>query len=431
MASSKTLVGVVVAVVIIVVVAAIAMQMMGGQPQQAPAPAQTPTESPAQTPTTPAKVTIKIAGILPLTGDLASYGKRAKVAMEMAIRDFEEEYGVDVEYVVEDTATDPNIAFEKLQSLFARGYRFIVGPMTSAEVRQLSKYADQNGILMVSPSSTAPELAVDDNTLRFVPTDVFQSKAVAAYIAQQGIKCVVLSWRGDAWGDGLAKATKEELTKLGVQVVAEVRYDPKAPEFGQYVSSIASGVRQCIESVGSEASAVELIAFGEAKDILNLAADYPELMEVKWYGSDGTAQLTEVVEQACEPASRVGLDSPVFAPAETQLKQEFVSRFMDEAGEEPDAYSIINYDVTYVLLLAIKKAYDEGMEPTADVVKRNILDVLRTYNGVSGKIELDAAGDRASGNYNFFKVVKTDGECAWKRVAFWDSTTGEVQELAS
>ncbi|RFA96158.1 ABC transporter substrate-binding protein [Pyrobaculum aerophilum] len=423
MASKGLIVGVIIVAIVLIAIAALMMQA----PQTTPSPTQTtPSPSPSPSPTPTPSPTIKIAAILPKSGDLASYGKRAEVAFLMAVEDFEKQYGVNVDYVVEDTATDPNIAFEKLQSLYARGYRFVIGPMTSAEVRQIKGYADTQGILLISPSSTAPELAVDDNVLRFVPTDVFQSKAIAAYLAQSGAKCVVLVWRGDPWGDGLATATKEELGKLGIEVAGEIRYDPKAPDFSPYVSQMATAVRQCVNKVGRNATFVELIAFAEAKSFLNLAEQYPELMEIKWVGSDGTAQLTEIIQEACEPGSKVYFDSPVFAPAETARYQEFVNRYKQRAGEDPDAYSSITYDATFTLLLALKKIIDEGKEPTAALVKQYMVQILKDYQGVTGKIELDAAGDRASGNYNIWRVVKTDGACEWKNVAFWDSTTGMV-----
>lgn len=422
MASKGIIIAIAAIVVILAIVAMLATQMPG------PTPSPTPSPTPTPTPTPTPEQKLKIAAVLPKTGDLASYGKRAEVAFLMAVEDFEKQYGVDVEYAVEDTATDPNIALEKVQSLFGRGYRFIIGPITSGEIRQMKGYVDSNRIILISPSSTAPELAVDDYVLRFVPDDTFQGKGVAAYLAQAGAKCVVLVWRGDAWGDGLSKVVKEELGKLGVKIIGEIRYDPKAPDFSPYVSQMASAAKQCIGEVGKEATYIQLIAFAEAKSFLNLAQQYPELMEIKWVGSDGTAQLSEIIQEACESASKVYFDSPVFAPARTAKYDEFVNRFRQRAGEDPDAYSVITYDATFVLLLALKKAVDEGKEPTADLVKQYINSLLKDYDGVSGKIQLNNAGDRATGNYDFWRVVKTDGQCMWKRVAFWDSITGKVSK---
>jgi ABC-type branched-subunit amino acid transport system substrate-binding protein len=39
----------------------------------------------------------------------------------------------------------------------------IVGPQTTAEIRRIKGYADANKILLVSQSSTAPDLAIPDD----------------------------------------------------------------------------------------------------------------------------------------------------------------------------------------------------------------------------------------------------------------------------
>jgi branched-chain amino acid transport system substrate-binding protein len=44
---------------------------------------------------------------------------------------------------------------EKLKNLAAKGVRIVIGPATSADVQEVEDYADKNGILIISPSSTA------------------------------------------------------------------------------------------------------------------------------------------------------------------------------------------------------------------------------------------------------------------------------------
>ncbi len=54
--------------------------------------------------------------------------------------------------MVEDTRTDPATSLEKLHDLAAKGVRIVIGPATSAELKDLQDYADEKGILLISPS---------------------------------------------------------------------------------------------------------------------------------------------------------------------------------------------------------------------------------------------------------------------------------------
>lgn len=140
---------------------------------------------------------ILIGALLPLSGDLASEGALNRAAVEIAVEDlnnYVKTLGLPITFrlLIEDTATDPTTALAKLQSLYARGVRAVVGPMTSAEVRNLKSYADGNKIAVCSQSSTAPDLAVPDYIFRNVPNDLFQGKAIARLLIDYGVKYVYI-----------------------------------------------------------------------------------------------------------------------------------------------------------------------------------------------------------------------------------------------
>ncbi|MCE2508481.1 MAG: ABC transporter substrate-binding protein [Nitrosopumilaceae archaeon] len=72
--------------------------------------------------TTPHMEPVRIGGLFPLTGILDSAGAEGRVAVDLGIRDFnaylaERGAGWYLEMVVEDTATDPAVALEKIRKL--------------------------------------------------------------------------------------------------------------------------------------------------------------------------------------------------------------------------------------------------------------------------------------------------------------------------
>lgn len=359
---------------------------------------------------------IKIGSILPLTGALASYGENSKVAQligEKEVNEFLKRAGapITIKLVIEDTETKPDVALEKLKSLAAKGITIIIGPQTSAEVRNLKGYADANKILMVSQSSTAPELAIpDDYVYRFCPDDTVQGPALSRIMYQDGIRYLVPVWRGDAWGDGLKKTVVESFKALGGEVVEGVRYAPEAKEFSAEVRALSTAVQDLVDKYGADKVGVDYIAFAEAVTFFTQARDYDILWKVRWYGSDGTAQLDELVKEplGAEFAVATRFLSPIFAATKSEKYTKLVDQVKAELGRVPDTYAIAAYDEVWVLtyaLLSVGK-YD------ATAVKNVLPDIVRTYFGASGWIVLNPAGDRAFADYELW-VINEAYEWEW------------------
>ncbi|RLE87170.1 MAG: ABC transporter substrate-binding protein, partial [Thermoprotei archaeon] len=128
---------------------------------------------------------IPIGGLFGLTGDLSEFSKRHQAAAQMAIEDvnaYVKALGYNVKFVLipEDTQGTQEGALAKIQALAAKGVKVVVGPLSSAEVKAVKSFADSEGIVVISHSSTSPALAIPgDYIFRFVPTDEFQGRALA------------------------------------------------------------------------------------------------------------------------------------------------------------------------------------------------------------------------------------------------------------
>jgi len=374
---------------------------------------------------TPAAVGLRgdiyIGALLPLSGDLASEGPLNRAAVEMAIDDlnsYARALGLPITFrpLVEDSATDPTTALTKLQALYARGVRAVVGPMTSAEVRNIKSYADGNKIVVCSQSSTAPDLAVPDYIFRNVPNDRYQGRAIARLLYDYGITHVYILYRNDAWGQGLANAAAARFREIGGTVLANVGYDPKKTDFSAELAAASSTVRDAVGRYGSGKVAVLIISFEEGGVITAQAGGYPELMGVTWFGSDGTALNSKILEQAGTQLARVKHFATIFAPTQSAKFTDFVNRFRSKVGEYPGTYPTTAYDCTFLLGLAIIQAgkYD------GEAIRSALPQVARTFFGASGWTLLDDNGDRAGGDYDVWAVVIRDGKPTWERVALVD-----------
>lgn len=362
---------------------------------------------------------IPIGAIFALTGDLGTFGIREKVAVQMAqddINAYLKAVGANftIKVLFEDTETKPDVCLTKLQSLAGRGVKAVIGPLSSGEIRNIKGYADTNHIVIVSQSSTATDLSIaGDYVFRLVTDDNLQGKVLGKALSEKGIEAAFLMYRGDTYGDGLARVINQTFTSLGGKVIDSVRYNYEATSFSAELSALNPKVEQAIQQYGADHVAIELISFEEAAQILLQAQDYPALLSVKWFGCDGGALSSRITDQAGAQAAQVGLYSTIFSSAHSAKWASLRDRMIANMSEEPDEYSYIAYDCTWVLALSILSAnnYDGA------AIKAALPLVADTYFGASGWTQLNDAGDRAGADYAIYTVVHSGAGYDWARAA--------------
>ena len=116
----------------------------------------------------------------------------------------------------------------QIQLLDSKGIKFVLGPASSAEVHRIKFYADSNDMVLISPTSGSPSLAVTDNIFRFYPGDNRQGNVLSLLFEQEGIEAVIPVYRGDARGDGIYESAKNSFEALGGVMDEGIRYSPEA-----------------------------------------------------------------------------------------------------------------------------------------------------------------------------------------------------------
>ncbi len=367
---------------------------------------------------------VQIGGIFAMTGRLATFGENEFAAAQLAVEQVNallESLGIEwrlLDFVVEDTQTEPDLCLEAVESFAGRGIKLLIGPLSSAEVRAIKGYCDANKILAISQSSTAPDLAIsDDYIFRFCPTDKGgQGPAIGRMMYDDGKRCVIPVTSNDAWGVGLEVAATQRFEELGGVVLEGIRYVPAAPEFSAEASDLASKVTSAVDLYGADQVCVLNIAFEEVAAWFTAASEYEVLSSIKWYGSDGTAGSSVMLEDPVVSAFSVMVDypSPIFAPTESAKWEMVRQNGVDVLGRDPESYSYGVYDVVWAYALSVLKA--DSADP--EDVKAVLPEVAQAFFGASGWIELDEAGDRKAGDYVIWQIVETaPGEYEWNEKA--------------
>jgi branched-chain amino acid transport system substrate-binding protein len=372
--------------------------------------------------------TVKIGVLATLTGSGFSLGRNTVAALRIAaadIQNIQPQYNpVRYRFLVRDTQHDPSRALNAIQDLHARGVRIIIGPQTSSEVAMIKPFADANNILVISQGSTASSLAIPgDNIFRFCPNDRREAEALVALLQHDGIRAIVPLWRNDAGNNGLHDSVKIRFQALGGTVVSGFRYEPTTTNFSPATNSVASQITSLIAGGISPSSvAVYLAAFDEAVDVFHSAQGNPTLENTAWYGSDGVALSAALTGDASAAgfAASVGYPNPIFGlPDALRNRWQPISNEVEaRTGITPDAFALSAYDALFVVNLALQRP-----KPLKnfDRFKTEFIEEADHYQGITGSTALDAAGDRESGDFDFWAVRLRNGSYTWVRVAAYSN----------
>lgn len=378
---------------------------------------------------------VRVGALLPLTGVLSTFGTQYKAIAELAEKEINDYLaalgrGWRIKVVTEDTATDPKTCLSKMMTLHGTGVKVFVGIASSAEVSEVKSYADANKLIVISPSSTSPALALKDMILRYTPNDIYQGKAIAKILWLRGIRWVVPVWRGDTWGDGLKEYTAKyfnEICKASGEscgVLEGIRYDPTAKEFSVEAAKLNDIVSNAIAKYGKEKVGVLVISFEEAAALIAAAKAYPALGQVLWQGSDGTAAIAPLLDPAvADFAVKVKFYNTMASPGVSPYTDKVRSYIKEKLGMEPMGYTYFVYDALWTIALAIDAAGAYDTEKIMQVLPY----VLAHYIGASGFIQLDENGDRAIASYDIWAIVPEAGKYTWKVVGLFEGLTESVK----
>jgi branched-chain amino acid transport system substrate-binding protein len=374
-----------------------------------------------------------VGAILPLTGSFSSIGKSIKVALEKAEYDVNKHFedinssssSSHFNLLMANSKTSREDSLAAIKKLHENGAKIIVGPAISSTVDAAKEYADANNIILISYSSTSPLLSIEgDNLFRLVPDDTNQGKIVAERMISDGIKIIVPIWRGELYGNELYKSTKSHFEKLGGKVEEGINYKPYTGKFAtslhrinflmwnQELEKLNAIVSNAVKKYGANSVGVYVISFDEITPILIQSPLYETLGKVRWYGSDKIAQnhqITKNVDSASF-AMKVNLSNPLYSIDSESKKSHDLKEVLEKQLHEVSSitYPAIAYDAYWIAALSLDKnsTFNYGNENLTKSFKEIIVETAESFDGISGKIKLNKAGDRIAGNYDFWIVAK-------------------------
>lgn len=355
---------------------------------------------------------LTVGTLLPETGSLAFLGPPEFAGAELAVQEINEAGGVldqDVTLIQGDSGdTTTDVANQTVDRLLSQDADVIVGAASSAVSFTVIDKIVNAGVVQFSPANTSADFTdYEDDGLYFrtAPSDILQGQVLGELIVGDGNATVGIMALQDPYGEGLADTIEETVTASGGEVTNKIIYDPQAQNFDAEVQQLVDADPDAIAVIGFDESARILTALFEA----GIGTDNKPI-----YGSDGNMgnALGENFTDNPQAISGMKGTTPL-----SELDPEFQDRLLEVDPDLSDFnYASETYDAIIVTALAaiaadsdvptdfaqeIAGVTKDGEKCTEFADCKELLEAGEDidYDGKSGPIELDDAGDPGEASF--------------------------------
>ena len=350
-----------------------------------------------------------VGALFPLSGALAQAGEQRLTAARAAIavtNHYNDGFGLDwyANIHIEDTRADPDTALEKIKRLDRLGIKMVVGPSTSSNAAAVLDYANENDIILLSPSTSSALSIPGDNMYRVSPPSINEVTVLTKLLELENKTQVVVIHRQDLYGGNLVQGLASE---FGGSLNLENGYSSELAndgtlDYDDIAANVAGNVQVLVDEHGESPVAVLLVAFDESARILEAAAHHPVLESVQWYASAGHAKRPAVVsnDAALAFAESVGYKGPILM-IDDAITSQGVARVIDvlHSGEQIDPYAYVTYDLVSVS----PGAASGNLTPaTAGPILSGIIEKVSVF--IAGDGGLDENGDLADTDYDIWEI---------------------------
>ncbi|HWZ47319.1 MAG TPA: high-affinity branched-chain amino acid ABC transporter substrate-binding protein [Herbaspirillum sp.] len=325
--------------------------------------------------------TIKIALPGPMTGPVTQYGDMVRAGAMTAIEQLNATAGTggnQFELVPMDEACEPKQAVSVANKIVSQGIKFVVGHLCSGATIAASDIYENEGIVMISPSATAPQLteAKPRNYIfRTIGRDDQQAPTAAHYIAQKlKPKKVAILHDKQSYGQGLARSVKATLEADKVPVVLFEGINAGESDYSALITKL-------------KAQSVDVIYYGGYFPEMGLLMRQAREQGLKaiFVGPEGAGNknLNAIAGPAAEGMLLTQPSDFSADPANAAIKQAFLDKHRDPVG----GFQLPTYAALQVIAAAITGAHSSDPTKVAAYIHSH------AFKTAIGTIEFTPKGD--------------------------------------
>lgn len=319
---------------------------------------------------------IKIGVILPMSGDVATYGEECWNGLQLALDEINPKLERKIELILADNKGDPTESGKSANQLINfNKVVAIIGAVCSRNTMAAAKIANEHGIPIITPASTADKLTVNREYLsRVCFIDSFQGGVMAEFaIKELGLKKSAIAYdKASDYSVGLASSFRETFQKLGGRMVAEENFTAGDTDFSALISRIAAAEPQCVFIPAY---------YNEVGTMLKQARGTWDKFAL--LGGDGW-DSPDLYKLASQTRSGNYMTSHFAPDDKDELVQNFVKKYTQRYNKMPGAMAALGYDSGYMVYQALKLVN----RVTPEEIK-NAINTRLDFQGVTGRIKMN------------------------------------------
>ena len=334
---------------------------------------------------------ISVGLVVSQTGRLSAVGQAFISGFEMAREEVESQPGgASLRFIIEDdqsTIEGGKAAYNKL--IHEDGVPAILGVFSSTIVREVFPIAQENGVVAISPTSSARGLgAIGDFVFRVSLTvDALIPSSVKLTREKLGYERVATMFEnGDVFSQSSDEVLKSAFSENGVEVLTTETFETGDMDFSAQFSRIVALNPDAIFVSALPAGRIQALVDGRQHGIQMLIPGLT-IDEVDRAGeaAEGAISFTSWSSTGNIPANRA-----------------FVENYMAKYGTRPSRYAAVAYATVHIFAKAIADAGASDSRAIRDALAR-----IENLDTVLGAFSFDANGDAI---FNPAVVVVKDGK---------------------
>lgn len=318
-----------------------------------------------------------------MTGGAATFGISTHKGIMLAIKQINSQGGVNGKMLrvisLDDQGKPEEAALAVTKLITQDKVTAILGEVASSNSLAMAPIAQQNGVPMITPSSTNPKVTeIGDLIFRVCFIDPFQGSVMAkfAYNTLKLKKVAILRDVKNDYSIGLADFFTDTFKKLGGEIVVDQSFSQGDVDFKSQITSIKGKSPEAI------------FVPGYYTEVALIARQAQEAgLKVPLLGGDGwdSEKLMEIGGDALNGSYFSNHYSPDDVTPEVQ---KFIADFKAEHGAIPDGLAAMGYDAAMILADAMKRAGSL----TGEAIK-TALAATKNYQAVTGLITINSKRD--------------------------------------
>jgi len=338
--------------------------------------------------------TIKIAFAGPLTGPVTQYGDMVREGIDTAIEMINAAGGIDgkqLELVPIDDGCEPKQGPVAANRAINDGIGFVVGHVCSGATIAAADIYNNEGVVMVSPSATAPALTDGKNyefIFRTIGRDDQQGPAAAKFILEhiKPAKAAVLHDK-QSYGQGTAASVRDNLSKGGVDIVMFEGINAGDSDYSAVITKIKS-------------AGADFVYYGgyhpEMGLLLRQAGE--QGLKARFMGPEGVGN-PDVNAIAGDAVEGMLLTLPADFSA-NPANADIVKAFQEKKRNAGGAFQLTSFTAVQVIADAIKGSGSTDPVKVAEYLHAN------TFDTPIGKVSWNGQGDLNDFDFRIYEWHK-------------------------